>query len=148
MVITHHGACLCVAGGERCHFSCCLINERLEEREIKSCGRHDALGKAITVIGEIAGEDGSKMETAAAFGRKVDNACGNRRCQRIDDVGGKSVGRLDKTGDDGEIHLTPLGECLHRVKDSGVRGVGHEDINGDTASSMYDNARRREGGES
>ena len=76
MVITHHGACLCVAGGERCHFSCCLINERQEEREIKSCGRHDALGKAITVIGEIAGEDGGKMETAAAFGRKVDYACG------------------------------------------------------------------------
>ena len=83
MVITHHGACLCVAGGERCHFSCCLIYERLEEREIKSCGRHDALGKAITGIGEIAGEDGSKMETAAAFGRKVDYACGNRARMRV-----------------------------------------------------------------
>ena len=99
----------------------------------------DFLAQGIAMIHEIAGKDGREMQVLAVFTRQMIHPTAHLMRHITDQLQGVFIICLDKTRYLREIHLTLLGESLHRIKHTIMQSHSLENIHRDRACRMQKN---------
>ena len=94
------------------------------------------LAQSIAMIHEIAGKDGRKMQVLTVFTRQMIHPATHLMRHITNLLQGMLIIRLNKTRYLREIHLTLLGESLHRIKHTIMQCHPLEHIHRDRASRM------------
>lgn len=116
LIIPYSWARLCIFRIQFVHLRSRLVYQRKHYIERYSVLLQNFLAQGIAMIHEIAGKDGREMQVLAVFTRQMIHPTAHLMRHITDLLQGMLIIRLDKTRYLREIHLTLLGESLHRIK--------------------------------